>query len=313
MLNLSSLSSFSGMGTLTSYTKQLSMQNKWKQKKESGSLTAAPRYNPDDYKTEAGKAMAAQKNADLSAAEAYQEEQENKDTELEKIQNKLMYGETLSEDEIEYLRQKNPQAYNQVMAEKQDQKALEEKLKNARTKEEAQKVMQEHTNASLSIVKMVTGNPYISDMDKASLCAAEMRKLRLSQQSFEKFVKSGQYDRLPTDEEKAEAEKKIRESEEAEQSGTQNRTEEPEEPTQSPEPDQAEEPERAEEPEQTETTERSQKSESAADSETVQKAIVVSKSGGTAVSVSSRASDFRPDRDVEKTDSRRPAAVRKEK
>lgn len=203
-------SSLGGMGRLGSYTKELSMKQKWEKKQKSGNVLEK------EYKTEAGRAMAAKKTAELALMEQYRESKENEDTKLSEIHNKLNNGSSLSPDEMDYLKKKDPQTYEKLKAEREDAEALKKRLESAKTKEEAQKIMQDHANKSMLVVKTVNGNPYISDADKAALLGAEVRKLRKAEVVFEKYRETGAYGRLPTEEEKEMAEEELREAEEIE-------------------------------------------------------------------------------------------------
>ncbi|MBP3240195.1 MAG: hypothetical protein J6M92_06575, partial [Oribacterium sp.] len=90
------------------------------------------------------------------------------------------------------------------------------KLRAAKTKEDAQRVIADEANASLSKVNAVVNNPHISEGDKMAVCVAEYRKLVKKQEIFAKFEEKGEYSRLPTDAEKRKAEKEIREAKEEE-------------------------------------------------------------------------------------------------
>jgi len=216
MLDLSSFSSLGSMGTIGNYTKQLALETRWKQKKASGEIVKTPRYDPSSYKTAAGKEMAQRKNENLDAIDRLREEQEEKDSKYEAITKKLFYGGMPNDEELEYIRQKNPALYEKLKAEMQEEKKIEEKLKQAKTKEEAQKVMQDHAMQALSAVKSVNDNPYISDSDKIALNASELRKLQYGKRAFERFVKTGEYSKLPTEAEKEIAEKELKEAKEEE-------------------------------------------------------------------------------------------------
>ena len=99
MSNLDNLNRLGSLGNLHIYTKNLTMTNRWKQRKESGDLVV--RYDENAYRTEAGKAMARRKQSDYQLLSEFQEQQKNTDTRLSEIHNKLANGTTLNEDELE--------------------------------------------------------------------------------------------------------------------------------------------------------------------------------------------------------------------
>jgi hypothetical protein len=250
MINFSSLC---GMGRLGAYTKQLSMQNKWDRKKDSGNVLQK------EYKTDAGRAMAAKKAAEKKMMELYKQQQEERDTYLEEIHNKLAAGENISQDELEYLREKDPHTYEKIKSEMQEADALKKRLENAKTKEEAQKILQDHTNKSLYVVKSVDNNPNISEEDKAVILAGELRKVKKAAEVFEKFRQTGVYEKLPTEEEKQQVEEEIREAEEKERVESAKAPEEKDRPEEKIRPEEKDSPVEKIRPEETAGTEENTK------------------------------------------------------
>ena len=98
----------------------------------------------------------------------------------------------------------------------EEQKSYEEELKRCRTKEDVQRVKMNHTAASLSTVNNVKNNPAIPEGAKLGIMWQELMKTRALEETMGEFVKSGRYAQLPTEAEKAEAEKALKEAKEAE-------------------------------------------------------------------------------------------------
>ena len=213
MSNLDPFSRLSSIGNLRTYTKNLTMTKQWKQRKESGQMVV--RYNEDNYITEAGKNMARKKQADYQLLTEMQEDQKNTDTRLQEIHDKLAYGASLNDDELEYLKDKDPQLYTKLKAEQVQNEAFAKKLSQAKSKDEAKQIMIERENSALMKVKSVENDPYISIADKLTIYQESNRSVNQGQEIFRRFVASGAYDRLPTEEEKleVEAEKKAEEAE----------------------------------------------------------------------------------------------------
>ncbi|MDD6450551.1 MAG: hypothetical protein PUF56_01235 [Lachnospiraceae bacterium] len=214
MSNLDPFSRLSSIGNLRTYTKNLTMTKQWKQRKESGQMVV--RYNEDNYITEAGKNMARKKQADYQLLTEMQEEQKNTDTRLQEIHDKLAYGASLNDDELEYLKDKDPQLYTKLKAEQAQNEAFAKKLSQAKTKDEAKQIMIERENAALMKVKSVENNPHISIADKLTIYQEANRSVNQGQEIFRRFVASGAYDRLPTEEEKLEVEAEKKKAEESE-------------------------------------------------------------------------------------------------
>lgn len=213
MSNLDPFSRLSSIGNLRTYTKNLTMTKQWKQRKASGQMVV--RYNEDNYITEAGKNMARKKQADYQLLTEMQEDQKNTDTRLQEIHDKLAYGASLNDDELEYLKDKDPQLYTKLKAEQVQNEAFAKKLSQAKSKDEAKQIMIERENSALMKVKSVENDPYISIADKLTIYQESNRSVNQGQEIFRRFVASGAYDRLPTEEEKleVEAEKKAEEAE----------------------------------------------------------------------------------------------------
>ena len=89
-------------------------------------------------------------------------------------------------------------------------------MKNCKTKEDVQRVRMNRTAASLSVVNNVKNNPAIPESAKLGVIWQELQKNMALEETIEKFVESGRYAKLPTEAEKAAAEKALKEAEDAE-------------------------------------------------------------------------------------------------
>ena len=194
---------FSVMQSIGMYTKNMEMQMKWKQKKANNDFTA-------DGSTKLSDPTARQ-------AEEIREAQADGSSKLSaQIRTKLAAGKKLTREEIDYLQKNDPQTYQKARAIEEEQKSYEEELKRCRTKEDVQRVKMNHTAASLSTVNNVKNNPAIPEGAKLGIMWQELMKTRALEETMGEFVKSGRYAQLPTEAEKAEAEKALKEAKEAE-------------------------------------------------------------------------------------------------
>nr|WP_300884477.1 hypothetical protein [uncultured Schaedlerella sp.] len=185
------------------YTKNMEMQMKWKQKKANNDFTA-------DGSTKLSDPTARQ-------AEEIREAQADGSSKLSaQIRTKLAAGKKLTREEMDYLQKNDPQTYQKARAIEEEQKSYEEELKRCRTKEDVQRVKMNHTAASLSTVNNVKNNPAIPEGAKLGIMWQELMKTRALEETMGEFVKSGRYAQLPTEAEKAEAEKALKEAKEAE-------------------------------------------------------------------------------------------------
>lgn len=196
---------FSVMQSIGKYTKNMEMQMKWKQKKANNDFTAD------------GSTKLKWNDSAAQQAEEIRKSQADGSSKLSaQIRTKLATGKKLTREEMDYLQKNDPQTYQKAKAIEEEQKSYEEELKRCRTKEDVQRVKMNHTAASLSTVNNVKNNPAIPEGAKLGIMWQELMKTRALEETMSKFVESGRYSQLPTEAEKAEAEKTLNEAKEAE-------------------------------------------------------------------------------------------------
>lgn len=219
-ININSLSSY---GNLNAYTKRISMQTKYQKKKAGGKL-----HTEEERTAGAGtkkaqsiaqKFMEEKRAADQAALERYQESQKNRDEKMEKILHKLENGADLTREELDYLKEKNPQLYQKLQEQKIEQKALQEELEHARTKEDAEKIVFNHVTAKLATLNSVKNNPHIPDAKKMEIYSELQQSVNAIRKTYQKFQQSGKFHALPTDAEKRQVEKEENEAIEAQLTG----------------------------------------------------------------------------------------------
>ncbi|MDT3843974.1 MAG: hypothetical protein LIV11_05295 [Bacillota bacterium] len=214
------ISSLSRYGKIGSYTRQIKMQQKWEQKKTSGNAlskqSSSVAQPQKEYKTAAGMAMAEKQNSDRLLLDEFSEREANRDRKMETITSKVMYGNDLTPEELDYIKEKNPALYRQLMEEEAEAKLVEEKLKHAETKEEAREVIWGETAKALSVAKSTSNDPHISEADKLAIMGKQLRKVKNAAEKMEKFQKSGAFEKLPTETEKDIAERDEKDAKEYE-------------------------------------------------------------------------------------------------
>lgn len=189
--------------SINAYTRNMEMTLKWQQKKDNNDFTADGSMKlTDPIARQAEEIRRSQ--ADGSAKLASQ------------IRSKLANGQKLTKEEMDYLEKNDPQTYQKVKSIEAEQKNYEKELKRCKTKEEVQRVRMNHTAASLSAVNNIKNNPAIPEEKKLELIWREHMKNMALEETTREFVESGQYAKLPTEAEKAEAEKELKEAKEAE-------------------------------------------------------------------------------------------------
>ncbi len=177
------------IGSLNAYTKNLKMQSQWELKQRNGDYSS--------HKT----------LEDWLGGPETQEERAKGDDALRSIHQKLEAGGKLTPEERRYLQAKDPEAFAKLEAAEREQKAFEQKLRQCRTKEEAQRLRMTYLNASLATVKSVEHNSAIPQQKKLEIMMREKQRCDKLDESFRKFSHSGEYGTLPTEGEAAKAHK----------------------------------------------------------------------------------------------------------
>ena len=126
-----------------------------------------------------------------------------RDETLASIRAKLDAGGSLTEEERAYLRQHDPQAYQELLQEEQEQAAYERALRSCKTKEEADRLQMNRIGQSLSRIQTVEHDPAIPLHAKLKVAMREKRLVDAAADSMRDFVASGDYDRLPSEWEEA--------------------------------------------------------------------------------------------------------------
>lgn len=126
-----------------------------------------------------------------------------RDETLASIRAKLDAGGSLTEEERAYLRQHDPQAYQELLQEEQEQAAYERALRSCKTKEEADRLQMNRIGQSLSRIQTVEHDPAIPLHAKLKVAMREKRLVDAAADSMREFVASGDYDRLPSEWEEA--------------------------------------------------------------------------------------------------------------
>lgn len=193
---------FTAIGSLHAYTKNMAMEMKWQQKKASGNFKADGTKTIDEWLKKQQEEAAKTKDTDSKMAN--------------QIDLKLRSGKKLTSEELEYLKNHDPQKYQKAREIEMERQAYEQDLKRCKTKEDVQRLKMTKVAASLSTVNSVKNNPNIPKAQKLALIMQENQRMNAINEATDEFVKEGGYAKLPTEAEKAKAEKDKKEAEMAE-------------------------------------------------------------------------------------------------
>ncbi len=197
------------IGSLSSYTKTMKMQMKWQQKKASGDYTPGKSESPSSGKL---------KNTGSESEATWPElPKTDKSTQMmQQIRTKMASGKKLSSDEMEFLKENDPETYRKAKNIELEQEAYEQELKRCKTKEEVQRTRLSHAAASLATVKNVENDPHIPEGKKLELVMEELMRTNAMNDTYQKFTKSGAFRKLPTEAERKKAEEDLEEARKAE-------------------------------------------------------------------------------------------------
>jgi hypothetical protein len=189
-------------GTISNTVQLQMMNSKWQQKKESGDVLSKEERNERANWTQ----------EDWLKHDIQEQAAENRETNQQTdIDNKIMYGGTLTPEEEKYLEKNNPSALQKYKEIKAEKKSYEDKLEHCKTKDEVQKLKTETLGGYLSSMKKTENDPYIPLSEKLAKAQELLAKTRNIEKTELKFMASAKYESLPTEAEEAEERSEERE------------------------------------------------------------------------------------------------------
>lgn len=184
-------------GTIASTVQLQMLNNKWMQKKESGNVLSKQELNERSTWT----------SEQFMIADFQDQLEHNRETQKrQKIDNKIMSGGSLSPEEISYLEKNDPVALKKYRETKEDKESYKEKLRQCKTKEEVDRVKLQKLGELESSLSSVVNDPTIPKSAKLAKAQEILAKTNNIEAAHLEFVKSADYQSMPTDEEKKEQE-----------------------------------------------------------------------------------------------------------
>ncbi len=197
---------FTMAGTIKRSVRMAALDQKWQQKKNSfgqdkkklAEMTAEERQL-QDFREQAEQMRKSRKHANIDA--------------------KLAAGEELTPEEIEYLRQNNPQALKDYEDTQRERESYKRALRNCRTKEEVERLKYTKMGQFMAEAKKISSNACIPKGKKVALLKRILQQATAVEDEHKEFLKTSRYASLPTEEEAREAEKAEKEQRKAENTG----------------------------------------------------------------------------------------------
>lgn len=180
---------FMAMGTINSYAKNYEQSIKINQQMRDFKKTDD---SSETEKTQDGQMLEILKS---------QAEGDEKASKIGSLDAKLKSGQALTKEELEYLKKEMPELYEEAKIVEAEREAYEQKLKNAKSKDDVEKIQQEKTIEFHSKVKNTMNNPYLTDEKKYRIMMTIQSSLSAVTDSHNKFLSSEQYSKLPREDE----------------------------------------------------------------------------------------------------------------
>lgn len=182
-------------GTIASTVQLQMLNNKWMQKKESGNVLSKQELNERSTWT----------SEQFMIADFQDQLEHNRETQKrQKIDNKIMSGGSLSPEEISYLEKNDPVALKKYRETKEEKESYKEKLRQCKTKEEVDRVKLQKLGELESSLSSVVNDPTIPKSAKLAKAQEILAKTNNIEAAHLEFVKSADYQSMPTDNEKKE-------------------------------------------------------------------------------------------------------------
>lgn len=182
-------------GTIASTVQLQMLNNKWMQKKESGNVLSKQELNERSTWT----------SEQFMIADFQDQLEHNRETQKrQKIDNKIMSAGSLSPEEISYLEKNDPVALKKYRETKEEKESYKEKLRQCKTKEEVDRVKLQKLGELESSLSSVVNDPTIPKSAKLAKAQEILAKTNNIEAAHLEFVKSADYQSMPTDDEKKE-------------------------------------------------------------------------------------------------------------
>lgn len=182
-------------GTIASTVQLQMLNNKWMQKKDSGNILSKQELNERSTWT----------SEQFMIADFQNQLEHNRETQKrQKIDNKIMSGGSLSPEEISYLEKNDPAALKKYRETKEEKESYKEKLRQCKTKEEVDRVKLQKLGELESSLSSIVNDPAIPKSAKLAKAQEILAKTNNIEAAHLEFVKSADYQSMPTDEEKKE-------------------------------------------------------------------------------------------------------------
>lgn len=198
---------FMATGSIYSYTQNLKLAQKWKIKKSNGNYL----QNNSSVSTDNRSDPAVHSELELFRSQLDQFQQQTK-PDLLTLYSKLSSGKKLSAQELAYLQEHDPTAYQKAKEMEADRENYKRELRQCRTKEDVERLRTNRIAACFAAASSISHNSHLPKLTKMHLMAAECAKVQAIDEETRLFKASSGYAHMPTDAEQNEENKKKQEA-----------------------------------------------------------------------------------------------------
>ncbi|SFQ46789.1 hypothetical protein SAMN02910358_02291 [Lachnospiraceae bacterium XBB1006] len=161
-------------------------QQQWNQRNENAMLTQKEATSPADEELQTYKeGIRRQREGNI----------------YNSVYHKMMGGQRLSLSEEDTLRQRDLKVYMEYKADVEEEKAYEERLRQCKSKEEAQKMHMNKVHSNLNALRKIINDPCISKEKKVKEVQRIQGATSVSIRSFHEFADGDVYGKLPEEQE----------------------------------------------------------------------------------------------------------------
>lgn len=192
---------FSAIGSIQNHVKSMEMQLKWQQKQKNPGMVET------DQASRGTSAPAGKYNAFA-------------------LEQKLKTGQSLSSEEMQYLQNNYPDLYSQAVDAERERQSYKSQLNGCQTKDDVMRANMHRVAALHDELTSVQNNPNLSQGEKFKRSVGIHMKAQAVSDEHSEFQRSGEYQKLPTEQELAEKSKEAeRQKEQAETKETERQEE----------------------------------------------------------------------------------------
>lgn len=195
---------FSTTSNINNSIRNMKMEMRWQKRKENPYMAKGQEEDPQITRLK-------QQAADVQKSNI-----------ISNLDGKLKSGATLTDDEMEYLKQNSPDLYQKAVEVKKEREEYKRELQRCKTKEDVERLNLRKLQNFMAEAKAITSNASIPEGKKKELMDQLCRRVMGTNSEHQTFLQSDQYAKLPSEEEIEKGKAKKKNNSELEQKQPEN-------------------------------------------------------------------------------------------